>query len=420
MRQRKWITGAMAALPVFAAAVVVPTPASASLKVEQLPGGQYRGAVAGGKQIQLEVRARGSRGLVRMRCARVRDRFRIRDDGSFRVSKRNRRGRIVLRVRGRFNNLTRVRGRVTKLRRGGRRCRQGRFRARLKNVRGLKRTTVSYGPYHVEPSGGHEGGGHGGAGGNVVHTDVAKPCEDCYIVGMLPDLVDASGTDGGHSRSLDPTTEAKLHHIVFFNRDRDDATCDGPVLGRERFFAAGSERTMFVLPAGYGYRIDRGDTWWTLAHLMNMGMHPRHLNVEVTFWYVDAPANLRHVKPFWFDINNCGNSEYMTPAGRHTETWDFTIPPELSGRVVAIGGHQHDYGVGIELTNQSRGGRSVCRAVPDYGAGHIERIRGCVGDPVATLRTGEVVRLHSTYDSPEAQHDAMGIMLGYLAPWQAD
>lgn len=396
-------------------ALALPMPAAATSKVEQLPGGKYRGAVAGGKKIQLEVRDNGRRGLVRLRCARVRDRFRIRDDGSFRARKRNRSGMVVLRVSGRFSNLTRVHGRVTRLKRGGRRCKQGRFRARLTNIRGVKRTTVSYGPYHVEPAeGGHGGEGHGG-GGNVLHNDVPKPCEDCYIVGMLPNLVDRSGASVNHA------TRAMLHHIVFFNRDREDATCDGPLLGEERFFASGNERTMFVLPAGYGYRVDPGDSWRTLAHLMNNGMRPRHLNVEVTFWYVEAPTSLRQVKPFWFDIDNCGNSEYMTPAGLHTETWDFTIPPGLQGRIVALGGHLHDDGIAIKLTNKSRGGRQICRAVAGYGsdpayAGHIESMRGCIGDPLATFRTGELVRLHSTYDSSAMQHDVMGIMLGYLAP----
>jgi hypothetical protein len=392
--------------------LAIPANAGATFKVEQLPGGEYAGPIADGKQIQLRVRARAERGIVRIRCARVRTRFRIHDDGSFRAQKRNRRGRVVLRVRGRFANLIRARGRVTKLARRGSRCRQGAFRARLRNVAGVRQTTVSYGPYHVEP--GHGGHDHG-IGGNVIHDGVAKPCEDCYIVAMLPDLVDEEGASVNHA------TGAILHHIVLFNRNRSDATCNVPfILGEERFFAAGNERTMLVLPAGYGYRIDRGDAWLSLAHLVNMRSETRELNVEITFWYVETEP-LREVKPFWFDINNCSNSEYMTPAGLHTERRDFTIPPEIAGRVLAVGGHLHTGGVAIELTNESRGGRRICRSVAGYGddpayAGQIESMRGCVGRQLGVLRTGEVVRLHSTYDSPEPQHDAMGIMLGYVAP----
>jgi hypothetical protein len=38
----------------------------------------------------------------------------------------------------------------------------------------------------------------------------------------------------------------------------------------------------------------------------------------------------------------------------------------------------------------------------------------CVAKPVALLDTGDVVRIHSVYDSEEAQTDVMGIMLLYV------
>jgi len=400
---------AIPVLVALAALVALPAPAGATSAVEQLPGGKYAGPVGGKKKVKLRVAASGARGAVRVPCAGVRSRFRIGDDGSFRARKRNRRGKVVLRVRGRFANLSLARGRVAKLRRGGPRCSRGRFRAKLRNVRGLKRTTVRYGPYHVDPSHGDHG-----AGGNVGRNDVAKPCADCYIVAMRPELVDPSGA------AVNYASGAMLHHMVFINQAREDATCNGPVLGRERFFAAGNERTMFALPAGYGYRVDSGDTWLTIAHLMNMGHEPRELGVEVTFWYVEAPAPLRAAKPFWFDINNCGNSEYTTPAGLHTAEWELTIPPELSGRVLTVGGHLHDHGVAIALSNETRGD-TVCRSVAGYGsdpayAGHIESMTGCSGDPLATFRTGDQIRVRSTYDSPVEQDDVMGIMLGYVAP----
>jgi hypothetical protein len=40
----------------------------------------------------------------------------------------------------------------------------------------------------------------------------------------------------------------------------------------------------------------------------------------------------------------------------------------------------------------------------------------CVGTPLATLNRGEVVRLHSEYDSPHPADDVMGIMLAYINP----
>jgi hypothetical protein len=40
----------------------------------------------------------------------------------------------------------------------------------------------------------------------------------------------------------------------------------------------------------------------------------------------------------------------------------------------------------------------------------------CTGDPVATVSQGQVVRLHSIYNSPEPADDVMGIMLLYINP----
>jgi hypothetical protein len=39
----------------------------------------------------------------------------------------------------------------------------------------------------------------------------------------------------------------------------------------------------------------------------------------------------------------------------------------------------------------------------------------CVGDPLAELRQGDIVRLHSMYQSAHPADDVMGIMLGYVS-----
>lgn len=178
-------------------------------------------------------------------------------------------------VRGRFTDLHEVRGRVIRAR--GRKCETGAFEAQLADPAGVEKQTVSYGPYELEPSMGHgaHGGGEGGSpvGHNVIRGNQPKPCEDCWVIAMVPDLVDADGN------SVNFSERAMLHHIVFSDTTEPDATCGNR---RERFFASGNERSPFVIPNGYGYRIDAGDNWLTIAHLMNMGEHTRELSVEVT------------------------------------------------------------------------------------------------------------------------------------------
>jgi hypothetical protein len=38
----------------------------------------------------------------------------------------------------------------------------------------------------------------------------------------------------------------------------------------------------------------------------------------------------------------------------------------------------------------------------------------CTGTPLATIHTGDILRLHSVYSSDVRRDDVMGIMLGYV------
>jgi hypothetical protein len=40
----------------------------------------------------------------------------------------------------------------------------------------------------------------------------------------------------------------------------------------------------------------------------------------------------------------------------------------------------------------------------------------CTGDPLATVRDGQTLRLHSEYQSSEPADDVMGIMLLFINP----
>ncbi|MGB2851506.1 MAG: hypothetical protein WBC01_07550, partial [Solirubrobacterales bacterium] len=104
----------------------------------------------------------------------------------------------------------------------------------------------------------------------------------------------------------------------------------------------------------------------------------------------------------------------------HTEVRDFTVSPSWAGKLVAVGGHLHDYGERISLTNASRG-KTICSATADYGSnssyeGHIESVGGCSGRPLTSIAAGETLRLRSRYDAPEPIHGVMGIMTGWVAP----
>ena len=230
---------------------------------------------------------------------------------------------------------------------------------------------------------------------------------------MRPNLTYADGS------TANLATGAMLHHMVLANQFRRDATCGSSWLGLagERFFASGNERTVASLPSGYGYRLRWWDSWNLLVDLMNMKPEAQVLYVDVTFTYRPSWASMKHVKPVWLDIDQCRDSEYWIPEGFSDTHWDWNV--NVPGKIVAMLGHVHGHGIAVEATNESRSGASICRsrAMPDPDdAHHVRSMSTCTGDPVASVARGEVVRLHSEYDSPHAADDVMGIMMGYIQP----
>jgi hypothetical protein len=269
--------------------------------------------------------------------------------------------------------------------------------------------TVNYGPFTI-PAGTATDPG-------MIHNKllfgVRRPCSDCFITSFRPDLVYADGTRA----TMD--SGAMLHHFVLTSQFRKDATCGSSWLGLagQRFFASGNERTAIGLPYGYGYRVRWYDSWNMLVDLMNHTTASKTVYVRVTYTYRPWWESVRGVTPVWLDIDQCGDSEYSIPAGYSDTHWTWNV--NVPGRVVAALGHIHGYGIAVEATNDSLGGASICRSeamLDPMDPSMVMAMGTCVGDPLATIQSGQQVRLHSEYDSPVARSDVMGIMLVYVRP----
>ena len=270
-------------------------------------------------------------------------------------------------------------------------------------------TTVRWGPYTI-PAGTMTDPGmiH-----NKLQLAVRRPCSDCFITAFKPDLVYADGTRA----NMD--TGPMLHHAVWTSQWRSDATCGNDWLGLagQRFFATGNERTAISFPSGYGYRVRWYDSWNMLVDLMNHSTEQKTVYVQVTFETQPWWASLRSVRPVWLDIDQCGDSEYSIPAG-YSDThrdWRVNVP----GKVVAALGHVHGHGVAVEATNESEGGASICRSeatLDPMDVHSVSAMSTCTGDALARLKSEQIVRLHSEYNSTHAAADVMGIMLMYIRP----
>ena len=214
----------------------------------------------------------------------------------------------------------------------------------------------AYGPIHV------------GAGQNIIQFSggrVPKPSVDGWIVGITPNLILPDNT-------VPPVDVLHLHHAVWINQSRVDATSGGG----ERFFAVGEEKTRLELPSGYGYKYRASDRW--LLNYMIHDLVARPFDVRITYDITFIPAKntkpLTSVIPIWMDVQNGsvypvfdvhrgsgknGKFTYPDPAnnpyrGRRKNT--FTMP--VGGTFVAAGGHLHPGGLRDDLY-VVRGGKSA-------------------------------------------------------------
>ena len=270
-------------------------------------------------------------------------------------------------------------------------------------------TTVRWGPYTI-PAGTMTDPGmiH-----NKLQLAVRRPCTDCFITGFKPDLVYADGTKATMDQG------PMLHHAVWTSQWRSDATCSNAWLGLagQRFFATGNERTAISFPPGYGYRVRWYDSWNMLVDLMNHSTTDKTVYLQVTFTTRPSWESVKSVRPVWLDIDQCGDSEYSIPAGYSDTHWDWKV--NVPGDVVAALGHVHGHGVAVEATNESRGGQSICRSTATLDPASVHNVLAmstCTGNPLARVTSGQIVRLHSEYQSSHAADDVMGIMLTYIHP----
>jgi hypothetical protein len=287
--------------------------------------------------------------------------------------------------------------------------------------------TIEYGPYTIPAGNGdphdHENMGHLE---NVIATNVAKPCTDCTLIAITPDLVYTNGTKATVSGG------PMLHHAMFAAQSsgKSDVTCagKGPGLLGERFFASGDERTVVDLTSvSYGYKVNKTETWNMVYDLMNWETTSKTVKIKMTYKYAtgsDATSRAA-LRPVWLDQAQCTlDSLISVPIGFSDTHYDWKAT--IGGKLIAAAGHIHDHGVNDELTNESTGGTLLCNSVAGYGGPgyetpdgrkHVSSMSVCLGNPIATITKGQTLRLHTIYNVPEGHpeiDDAMGIMIAYI------
>ncbi|HYX69976.1 MAG TPA: hypothetical protein VE825_12640 [Terriglobales bacterium] len=248
------------------------------------------------------------------------------------------------------------------------------------------------------------------------HMTVAQPAPmileipfDGWIIAYHPRMVDGLGN---------PLPNRMLHHVAFWNTGRSDFLCPNKL---EHIFGAGGEMNDWPAQPGIGYRVRPGDKIRITSMFHNptdAGYSAAYLEVKVEYKTV-AEARLASVYPAWLDVQACGESGYDLPPGVNVHTGSFTLA--YSGKLLGVGGHLHDYGKGLTLTDDSS--KDVIADLPPKTDAQgrllsmpIKLFLDRGGYPLAL---GQVLTVSAQYENPTGQaipEGAMGIVVGYFLP----
>jgi hypothetical protein len=296
---------------------------------------------------------------------------------------------------------------------------------------GEQTKTVTYGNFTIPAA----QGSSMGMVWNNFRFGIEKPCTNCYVTSIQAGLKYADG------RPANTDTGLELHHMVLGSSARQDPNC-GSFFGLgERFFASGNERTRIEDPAGYGYPVGMTDSWNLIYDLMSMNTAAQNVKIEMTYKYVPATTmGMKPIHPVWLDVFQCGLSEVPSKTGAYSYTYDWTV--NVPGKIIVAGGHLHDGGTYIGLSNATTG-QTFCNSVAGYGGpgytgapdmsmpgmempgteSYISSMTQCtapnISNPVATVSNGQRVHMGAFYDSNKYKQmgteNVMGIAIMHVA-----
>ena len=263
------------------------------------------------------------------------------------------------------------------------------------------------------PAGGHEGqgGGHGHA--QFPPVALTELPADGSLYGFRAEVIDSLG------RALPAVL---IHHVNVIDPDNRELFL--PI--SRRIAAAGRETGDVALPwLLFGIPFQRGQRLVVNAMLHNPLETSYHdVRVRVVLQYTPArrPWPMFRGAPFQLDVAfPVGDKSFDVPPGRSERSYEAS--PAIPGTIVAIGGHMHDYGVSIALTN-ARTGAVIWRAESQRdSAGRLQSI------PIGQLwgltslgahvEPGERYRVTVVYDNPTGRaltQGGMGVVGGLFVP----
>jgi hypothetical protein len=232
-----------------------------------------------------------------------------------------------------------------------------------------------------------------------------------WLRGFSVEVVDANNR---------PIERRLVHHMIVVNFDRRQLLYPS----YERTFGIGQETQDLALPKTIGVPMKPGThmgLYLSWANETGKDLEGVQLRLRLTY----SPANLNPrpvaALPLYMDVNltvGKGNG-FLIPPGRSEKAWEFS--PVVGGRLLGVGGHLHDYGVGVRLEDVESGKvltRLESSRTPDGKIKSMGRKLFAVAGEGLLLKAGRRYRIVGIYDNPTGEpiKGAMAHMVGLFAP----
>jgi len=186
----------------------------------------------------------------------------------------------------------------------------------------------------------------------ATHHDVAQvPLQSVpmpfagWLHGFRVEMVTADGR---------PVASDVIHHINLIDLDRRALLA--PIVNR--VLAIGRETKPSSLPRSVGYPVALGQRLGIFSGFHNptdTDYHAAFMRLVITYTPESASPAPRSVYSLWFDakLEPGTQTDFDLPPGEFSKSQDFTTP--ISGTVLGLGGHLHDYGVRLTLEDRTDG-----------------------------------------------------------------
>jgi hypothetical protein len=207
-----------------------------------------------------------------------------------------------------------------------------------------------------------------------------------------------------------PLPKSIIHHLIAVNFDRRQIVYQMV----ERLFGWGKETDPVMLPSGVGVPLAKGQHLGVYAMWHNDSGHDIHnAYLKMTLAFIPKARLQNPVLPLYVDVNNHigGVTTFDLPPGKSTRAYDFEFP--LSGRLIGIGGHLHDYGVAVRFEDAETG-KVLVRLKSDRDSkGEISKVGRFIWgfhEEALPIEAHHKYRVVAEYDNPTGKTIAQGGM----------